>query len=68
MTDLLLWQYIATALIFAWTGFVRSGLGFGGAALGLPLLMLVSGSPIDWLPIIGIHLFIFSGIALFILN
>ena len=27
-------------------------------------MMLVGGSPIDWLPIIGIHLFIFSGIAL----
>ena len=32
--------------------------------LGLPLLMLVGGSPIDWLPIIGIHLIFFSGIAL----
>ncbi|MBT3854489.1 MAG: TSUP family transporter, partial [Thiotrichales bacterium] len=27
-------------------------------------LMLVGGSPIDWLPIIGIHLIFFSGIAL----
>ena len=52
------------ALIFSWSGFVRTGLGFGGAALGLPLMMLVSGSPIDWLPIIGIHLFIFSGLDL----
>ena len=52
------------ALIFSWSGFVRTGLGFGGAALGLPLMMLVGGSPIDWLPIIGIHLFFFSGIAL----
>ena len=39
-------------------------LGFGGAVLGLPLLMLVGGSPIDWLPIIGIHLLFFSAIAL----
>ena len=53
------------ALIFSFTGFVRTGLGWGGAVLGLPLMMLVSGSPIDWLPIIGIHLFFFSGIALF---
>ena len=52
------------ALIFIWIGFVRTGLGFGGAVLGLPLLMLVGGSPIDWLPIIGIHLIFFSGIAL----
>jgi uncharacterized membrane protein YfcA len=52
------------SLIFVWIGFVRTGLGFGGAVLGLPLLMLVKGSPIDWLPIIGIHLLFFSGIAL----
>ena len=44
------------ALIFSWSGFVRTGLGFGGAALGLPLMMLIGGSQIDWLPIIGIHL------------
>jgi len=30
----------------------------------LPILMLVSGSPIDWLPIIGIHLLFFSSITL----
>ena len=53
------------SLIFVWIGFVRTGLGFGGAVLGLPLLMLVGGSPIDWLPIIGIHLLFFSVVALF---
>ena len=52
------------SLIFVWIGFVRTGLGFGGAVLGLPLLMLVGGSPIDWLPVIGIHLLFFSAIAL----
>ena len=52
------------SLIFVWIGFVRTGLGFGGAVLGLPLLILVSGSPIDWLTIIGIHLLFFSAIAL----
>ena len=52
------------SLIFVGIGFVRTGLGFGGAVLGLPLLMLVGGSPIDWLPIIGIHLLFFSAIAL----
>ena len=51
-------------LIFTWIGFVRTGLGFGGAVLGLPILMLVGGSPIDWLPIIGIHLLFFSSITL----
>ena len=53
------------ALIFTWIGFVRTGLGFGGAVIGLPILMLVGGSPIDWLPIIGIHLLFFSSLTLF---
>ena len=57
-------EIVFISFIFAWIGFVRTGLGFGGAVLGLPLLMLVGGSPIDWLPIIGIHLLFFSGIAL----
>ena len=52
------------ALIFTWIGFVRTGLGFGGSVIGLPILMLVGGSPIDWLPIIGIHLLFFSSITL----
>ncbi len=63
MHDLLLWQYIATGLIFVWTGFVRSGLGFGGAALGLPLLLLVKNDPLIWLPLIGVHLLFFSVIT-----
>ena len=54
-------EIVFISLIFIWIGFVRTGLGFGGAVLGLPLLMLVGGSPIDWLPINGIHLFFFSG-------
>ena len=57
-------EIVFISVIFIWIGFVRTGLGFGGAVLGLPLLMLVTGSPIDWLPIIGIHLLFFSGIAL----
>ena len=52
------------AIIFTGMGFVRTGLGFGGAVLGLPILMLIGGSPIDWLPIIGIHLLFFSSITL----
>ena len=55
---------ILIGLIFVWTGFVRTGLGFGGAALGLPLMLLVGGSPVYWLPIIGIHLFFFTTITL----
>ncbi|MFP6775573.1 MAG: TSUP family transporter [PS1 clade bacterium] len=55
---------ILIGLIFVWTGFVRTGLGFGGAALGLPLMLLVGGSPVYWLPIIGIHLFFFTTLTL----
>lgn len=53
-------EYFLMALIFVWTGFVRTGLGFGGAALGLPLLLLLGASPVYWLPIIGIHLLFFT--------
>lgn len=52
------------ALIFAWTGFVRSGLGFGGAALGLPLMLFIYDQPIYWLPIIGLHLLFFTSLTL----
>ena len=62
--DFTLIEIIFISFIFVWIGFVRTGLGFGGAVLGLPLLMLVGGSPIDWLPIIGINLLFFSGISL----
>lgn len=53
-------QFILIGLIFIWTGFVRSGIGFGGAALGLPLLLLVDDKPLVFLPIIGSHLLFFT--------
>lgn len=51
-------------LIFVWTGFVRTGLGFGGAALGLPLMLFLDNRPLFWLPIIGTHLLFFSSLTL----
>jgi len=57
-------ELILIALLFIWTGFVRSGLGFGGAALGLPLMLFIYNQPLYWLPMIGIHLLIFSGLTL----
>jgi uncharacterized membrane protein YfcA len=57
-------EQLLIALIFIWTGFVRSGLGFGGAALGLPLMLYIINQPVYWLPIIGIHLLIFSSLTL----
>lgn len=65
LLDFSLYQTVAIALLFIWTGFVRTGLGFGGAALGLPLLLFISNQPIFWLPIISVHLLFFSGLTLF---
>jgi len=60
MFDLLWYQYLIIGLVFCWSGFVRSGLGFGGAVLALPFLLLVLNDPLVFLPIIAIHLLIFS--------
>ena len=60
MTDLALWQYLTIALLFVWGGFVRSGLGFGGAVLTLPFLLMVHNAPLVYLPIISVHLLLFS--------
>ncbi|MDP6969682.1 MAG: sulfite exporter TauE/SafE family protein [Gammaproteobacteria bacterium] len=53
-------ELIAISLIFVWSGFVRAGLGFGGAALSLPLLFLIANKPLFFLPIIAIHLLFFT--------
>lgn len=57
-------QIVLTLLLFVWSGFVRSGLGFGGAALGLPLMLFIYDQPIFWLPVIGSHLLFFSALTL----
>jgi len=65
MTDLSLVQFIFIALIFAWSGFVRSGIGFGGALFTLPFLLLVHDDPLIFLPIISIHLLLFASTTVF---
>lgn len=65
LLDFSLYQTIAIGLLFIWTGFVRTGLGFGGAALGLPLFLFIKDQPLFWLPIISVHLLFFSGLTLF---
>ncbi|WP_129139350.1 sulfite exporter TauE/SafE family protein [Modicisalibacter coralii] len=60
MSDLSWYQYALIGAIFAWSGFVRTSLGFGGAVLALPFLLLVVDDPLVFLPIIAIHLMIFS--------
>jgi uncharacterized membrane protein YfcA len=64
LNDFTTTQLLLTGLIFIWTGFVRSGLGFGGGALGIPLMLLVYPEPLFWLPVIGTHLLFFSGLTL----
>lgn len=54
------WQVVAIGLSFIWSGFVRSGLGFGGAALSLPLLLMIYNEPLFYLPALGWHLLFFS--------
>lgn len=57
-------QALLAGIIFIWAGFVRTGLGFGGAALGLPLMLFVHNDPRLWLPMISTHLLFFSGLTL----
>lgn len=57
-------QSLLAVLLFVWAGFVRTGLGFGGAALGLPLMLFLHNDPLLWLPVISIHLLFFSGLTL----
>jgi uncharacterized membrane protein YfcA len=64
LLDFSFYQMLSIALVFVWAGFVRTGLGFGGAALGLPLMLFVQDNPLLWLPIISVHLLFFSGLTL----
>ena len=59
--ELLPWEYGAISLLFVWGGFVRSGLGFGGAVLTLPFLLMIRDQPLLFLPLISVHLLLFSG-------
>ncbi|MBE01695.1 TSUP family transporter [uncultured Marinobacter sp.] len=68
MSDLSLVQYVLIGLIFIWSGFVRSGLGFGGAVLSLPFLLLVLDEPLVFLPIIAVHLLVFSALTIWMNN
>jgi len=63
MADLAIYQYVLIAVIFVWSGFVRSGLGFGGAVMSLPFLLLIDNQPLVYLPIIAVHLLFFSSLT-----
>ena len=57
-------EIVLACVLFIWAGFVRTGLGFGGAALGLPFMLLIYDRPLFWLPVIGAHLLFFSAMTL----
>ena len=63
MVGLAPYEYLLIALIFVWSGFVRSGLGFGGAVMSLPFLLLIDNQPLVFLPIIAVHLLFFSSLT-----
>ncbi|MEY4014398.1 MAG: hypothetical protein RLZZ290_1262 [Pseudomonadota bacterium] len=60
MGDLSTLELLGVALIFIWSGFVRSGLGFGGAVLAIPFLLLIHDDALVFLPLIAVHLIVFS--------
>jgi uncharacterized membrane protein YfcA len=62
--ELAWYQYGVIAAIFVWSGFVRSGLGFGGALFTLPFLLLIYNDPVFFLPIISLHLLFFAGLTI----
>ena len=57
-------EIIFVCFAFAIAAFFRTGLGFGGAVFGLPLLLLVKDDALYWLPMIGVHLLFFTTISL----
>lgn len=65
MAELTLVQCLLVAVIFVWSGFVRSGLGFGGAVLSLPFLLLVHNDALIFLPIIALQLLFFSSLIFY---
>lgn len=60
MLDLPWYEFLLVGVIFIWSGFVRTGLGFGGALLSLPFLLLVDNRPLVYLPIIAMQLLFFA--------
>lgn len=65
MPDFLWYQHLLLALIFIWSGFVRSGLGFGGSLFTLPFVLLVYDDPVFFLPMISMHLLFFASLTFY---
>lgn len=58
------WHSLLIFILFIWSGFVRTGLGFGGALLTMPFILLIDNRPLIYLPVIALHLLIFSPLTL----
>ena len=58
------YSIVILAIAFWWSGFVRAGLGFGGAGLMYPVALLAVDSVIFLVPIVCIQLLVFSGSTL----
>ena len=59
-----IYQIVLIAAVFIWSGFVRCGLGFGGALFTIPFLLLIHNDPLYFLPIISLHLLFFAALTL----
>ena len=58
--ELTTYTIVILALAFCWSGFVRAGLGFGGAGLMYPIALLAVDSVIFLVPIVCVQLLLFS--------
>lgn len=63
MDNLTLLQTILIGFIFIWSGFVRSGLGFGSAVLSLPVLLFILHDPLYFIPILAVQTWFFTFIT-----
>ncbi|MGS2717161.1 TSUP family transporter [Eionea flava] len=59
------YEYALIGLLFIWSGIVRSGFGFGGAVFALPFLLIIDNQPLVFLPIIAVHLLVFSSLTVY---
>ena len=65
MIDFSLYTIAVLCIAFIWSGFVRAGLGFGGAGLMYPVALLAVDSVLFLVPIICVQLIFFASITLF---
>lgn len=62
--EFILINIVILMIAFWWSGFVRAGLGFGGAALMYPIALLAVDSVLFLVPIVAVQLLVLSSITL----